>query len=251
MEKTPLIDQPHYIHEVVLLWNTHPQWLAQDIATRMHTKVTKVRAVLQKHIGESVLKERATARCQEKRLQKTQQLTPQILEMFKSPQLLGLEDMARKLRVRYTHVQQIIAAHFTQEEITYREGLSRSKAKETHFSLSPDLMEEIHKQAHYTPDGKGYLLMLKPFWVTGKVGSKHIYVHQVVMMENLQITCIPAGFVVHHVNGDRTDNRIGNLALLTNEAHLKQHQVTQTSSELTLWELKEFMMWKLKQTTVI
>ena len=251
MENTRLINNPHYIAQITQLWNNNPHWLAQDIATAMKTKVTKVREVLKKHIGEQVLKQRATVRSQKKRLEKTQKLTPQIIQMFKSPDLLSLEDIARTLKVRYAHIQEIVQQHFTVDEINYREQLARSKSKKTHFNLSPDILEEMHKQIHYVPDGKGYLLMLKPAWVTGRKDSKHIYVHQVVMMEHLKITEIPLGFVVHHVNGDKTDNRIHNLALLTNEAHLKQHQVTHTSNELTLWELKEFMMWKSKQTTVI
>jgi aspartate carbamoyltransferase regulatory subunit len=251
MEKTLLIEQPQYIKKVMQLWNNKPYWVAQDIAEHLKTKVTKVRKVLQIHAGEQALKKRASARANMKHLVKVEELTPIVMELLTNSQFLPIEVLAKQLSVRPTTVRQIMEANLSPIKIAYRESMVRSKAKKNHFSLSPELMEEIRKLAHYIQDRKGYLLMLKPVWATGRVGSKHIFVHQVVMMEHLKITKIPEGFVVHHVNGDKTDNRIHNLALLTNEAHLKQHQVTQTSNELTLWELKEFMMWKSKQTTVI
>lgn len=34
---------------------------------------------------------------------------------------------------------------------------------------------------------------------------------------------IPDGMVVHHINGDRTDNRIENLEILTCSQHMKKH----------------------------
>jgi hypothetical protein len=36
---------------------------------------------------------------------------------------------------------------------------------------------------------------------------------------------IPSGLHVHHLNGDRADNRIDNLALLNNKAHQYLHKV--------------------------
>jgi len=47
-----------------------------------------------------------------------------------------------------------------------------------------------------------------------------------IMGENCKVMCqaigidkIPSGFVVHHVNGNKKDNSIGNLALMNHKAH--------------------------------
>lgn len=74
-------------------------------------------------------------------------------------------------------------------------------------------------------DGKGYLMILKPDWYTGRKGCKHIYYHHYVWCINMGITEIPKGYVVHHIDLDKTNNDINNLALMTNSAHCKLHQM--------------------------
>lgn len=79
--------------------------------------------------------------------------------------------------------------------------------------------------ARYEPvgDGNGYLQVLKPDWYTGRRGSKYVFQHNVVMCEILGLTEIPAGFVVHHIDEDKTNNNPNNLALMTMGAHAKLH----------------------------
>ena len=72
-------------------------------------------------------------------------------------------------------------------------------------------------------DGKGYIIVLKPDWYTGRKGSSHVFLHSVVLCEALGITEIPAGFVVHHIDLIPTHNTIHNLCLMTIEAHTKFH----------------------------
>jgi hypothetical protein len=73
-------------------------------------------------------------------------------------------------------------------------------------------------------DGRGYQLILKPDWFTGREHSKHIYKHHFVMCQFLGITQIPDGFVVHHIDGDKKNNSIDNLSLMTKSAHSTLHQ---------------------------
>ncbi len=56
------------------------------------------------------------------------------------------------------------------------------------------------------------------------VGNKREYVHRIVMEEHLgrKLTDNEA---VHHINGDRTDNRIENLQLLSRAEHSKLHAI--------------------------
>ena len=74
-------------------------------------------------------------------------------------------------------------------------------------------------------DGKGYLMILKPDWYTGRKGCKHIYYHHYVWCINMGITEIPKGYVIHHIDLDKTNNDIENLALMTVSAHSKLHQM--------------------------
>lgn len=79
-------------------------------------------------------------------------------------------------------------------------------------------------------DGKGYLTIYKPSWYTGRVGSERVFVHTVVMCEHLGLTELPAGFVVHHIDGDKTNNKLNNLSLMTNSAHLRLHALERATT---------------------
>lgn len=74
-------------------------------------------------------------------------------------------------------------------------------------------------------DGKGYMMIVKPDWYTGRAGCKHIFYHHYIMCMYLGLSEIPAGMVVHHIDFDKTNNDIKNLALMTNEAHSKLHSM--------------------------
>lgn len=92
--------------------------------------------------------------------------------------------------------------------------------------------EAHHNFVGVVADGRGYLMVLKPDWYTGRVGSKHVFQHSVVVCEHLEITEIPAGHCVHHCNSNRQDNRFENLVLLTTEEHTAFHQEWRSTREL-------------------
>lgn len=88
----------------------------------------------------------------------------------------------------------------------------KGKTKEQH----PKFKERVK-------DGKGYWMVLKPDWYTGRKGSNHVFEHSVIVCEALSLTEIPKGFIVHHIDGVKTNNSIDNLALMTNSGHGKLH----------------------------
>lgn len=72
-------------------------------------------------------------------------------------------------------------------------------------------------------DGKGYILIMKPDWFTGRKGSKHIFEHHAVYCQANGLTEVPEGMVIHHKNGIKTDNRPENLEMLSNSDHMTLH----------------------------
>ena len=118
----------------------------------------------------------------------------------------------------------------------------RNVAKSKVGALNPmhGLVGDMHhRYIGTTPDGKGYMLVLKPLWYTGRKGSKHIFEHHAVVAEALGLTAIPKGWCVHHCDQVKMNNSFDNLVLLTLSDHSRLHQsvldnATTISKESTL-----------------
>ena len=113
----------------------------------------------------------------------------------------------------------------------------------------------------YPNSKKGYAIILKPEWYTGRKRSKHVYVHHVVVCERLGITKIPAGWVVHHCDGDTYNNDFNNLVLMPSRVHTSLHSYLKTlscnegattiSKESTLkWAEKRCLMYGMSDDIV-
>lgn len=87
-------------------------------------------------------------------------------------------------------------------------------------------------------DNKGYLMVLKPEWYTGRKRSKHVFQHQVVVCLGLGLTEIKRGWCVHHCDENPHNNSFDNLVLLTLHDHQALHAAlkgaTTISKESTL-----------------
>ena len=71
-------------------------------------------------------------------------------------------------------------------------------------------------------DGKRKPRVQKNGYVTLSIGNKRQYVHRMVMEAYLGRP-LANDECVHHINGDRTDNRIENLMLIKKDEHSRFH----------------------------
>jgi len=99
---------------------------------------------------------------------------------------------------------------------------SKSKQGEANPMLGKKL-EQHPRYIGVVSDGKGYLLVVKPEWYTGRKGSHHIFQHHLVVCENEGLTCIPAGYVVHHCDKNPQNNDYDNLLMMRMDEHAKWH----------------------------
>ena len=77
------------------------------------------------------------------------------------------------------------------------------------------------------PHGDGYLLV----YDRDRSGKKHVLEHIRIVEDWLGVK-LPEGAQIHHINGDRSDNRIDNLAIcLTAKAHQEIHRRERAAAE--------------------
>ncbi len=95
-----------------------------------------------------------------------------------------------------------------------------------------------HNYVGIVSDSKGYWMQLKPKWYTGRKHSKHVFVHHIVVCENLGITEVPKGWNVHHCDSNPENNSFDNLVLMLMSDHQRLHNslkgATTISKESTL-----------------
>lgn len=73
-------------------------------------------------------------------------------------------------------------------------------------------------------NGLGYLTIIH--------AGRRQMVHRVVMAQALGLRRLPEKWYVHHIDGDRMNNEIDNLALVTSAGHKSIHAMQQPLSEL-------------------
>lgn len=144
-----------------------------------------------------------------------------------------LKDISIEAGIQYWVLQDILESNFTQEEIDQRKAKLYRKSKMGDNNPMTSRYKEKHPNYKgEVEDGKGYLMRLKPDWYTGRAGCNHVFSHHVIICEALGLTQIPQGFCVHHIDGNKKNNDISNLALMQMGGHTKLHQLQNELSKV-------------------
>lgn len=148
-----------------------------------------------------------------------------VCNLFKNTNMT-IDTICDEVKLKNYIVQEILYSNFTQEEIDKRKSkLYRLSKLEEKNPMYGKYGKQHHNYKGVISDGKGYLMILKPDWYTGRKNSKHVYLHDVIICEQLGLTELPKNYVVHHVDGNKTNNSIDNLCLITLAGHSKLHQM--------------------------
>lgn len=140
---------------------------------------------------------------------------------------LTLEQIAEASELTYKVVWTTVARLYTDEQRLARKVKNYRASKTGDKNPMSGKVRELHPNwiGGEVSDGKGYIMVLKPEWYTGRPGSKYVFKHSVVMCEALGLTEMPKGFIVHHIDFDKTHNHIDNLAMMTSPAHSRLHHL--------------------------
>ncbi len=80
-----------------------------------------------------------------------------------------------------------------------------------------------HHNAVEESRSNGYRTVFKPRWFTGNINDGRIYEHVYVYCKENNMTHIPKGYIIHHIDGNIDNNHIDNLQMLTISEHVKLH----------------------------
>ena len=152
---------------------------------------------------------------------------------------MTLGQIATALGWSYKRVFKYWRANYSAEYRRTRKNVTYSAAQRRMGLMVGKTLDQHHnyKGPYGVSDSKGYLLHVKPDWYTGRKGSKHVFLHSLVVCAHLGITEIPAGWCVHHCDRNPHNNDFDNLVLLTQGDHRRLHAwegATTSSKERTL-----------------
>lgn len=137
-----------------------------------------------------------------------------------------IADIVREVKLEYYVVNNILSEHFSEKFRADRKSKLYRNSKLGDKNPMKSLTDLDHPNfVGMVDDGNGYLMVTKPDWYTGRVGSDHVFAHSVVMAAHLGISEIPKGFVVHHIDGNKHNNDISNLALVSISGHGRWHSM--------------------------
>lgn len=155
---------------------------------------------------------------------------------------LGYQSIADELRTRYANVLYIVNHYVDGERKNMERSLRMSRSKLGNKNPMLGKTGETHPRFKgLIGDGHGY--------VQRRVNGKYQLEHRRVMAQALGLEMLPSWLDVHHIDKDKQNNSLDNLALVTPIGHGKLHH--HGSPRLPLWEQWQSGTLKLPKTTRI
>lgn len=139
---------------------------------------------------------------------------------------LTQKEIALKLGIHWKKVYKFIKENYTPKYRTKRKSRCYRQSKLGDKNPMKGQCGVSHPRfIGEVSDNKGYLMVLKPDWYTGRKRSKYVFSHHIVVCLALKITEIPKGWCVHHCDGNPYNNDFNNLILVTMKDHARIHSL--------------------------
>lgn len=153
-----------------------------------------------------------------------------VMKAYLSEERPTLEVLAERFKTCYQTIQYIVRSGLSPERYKAEKALrySRSKMGEKAFLYGNTGPQHPYWKGDCS-DGKGYL--------TQVFGGERYFTHRLVMAEMVGIhpSELPESLVIHHIDGDKTNNTPDNLALVTASGHKTLHAKRSELQKSPLW----------------
>lgn len=152
-----------------------------------------------------------------------------VISLYLSDTKPTVEETAAQTRTTYHNVGHILKRHLPPEQFKFEKALRYSRSKMGEQNPMTGQSGSLHHNYIGEVETKdGYLQV--------KVNGQYELVHRQMMAEELGLERLPPQFEVHHINEQKQDNRLDNLALVTPTGHRTLHAKWSPSERRPLWE---------------
>ena len=104
----------------------------------------------------------------------------------------------------------------------FKKSCARSKTGELN-PMKGKTREHHHRYVESYINNQGYVWATVPDWYTGSRRNIKAQEHHLVACEKYGITEIPKGYIVHHIDENKTNNHPDNLEMMTISEHMRLH----------------------------
>lgn len=134
-------------------------------------------------------------------------------------------EVAKLFQISAHTAMAILKLHVSPEELARLRGANHSRSK---TGKANPMFGRRHAAERILRNGRAAV------WN----GKGYTYEHRLTATRMLGLPSLPGHLVVHHIDGDKTNNDPDNLAILTQRGHMKLHK--QILGRLYAWEKEKF-----------
>ena len=137
---------------------------------------------------------------------------------------LAVTHLAKKYKRDFYTIKRLLLTVFSEQELKERERRIKSKQKLLNNPMRGKCGLLHHNAKERTICSSGYIEVFAPDWYTGNTDGNKVYEHIVVYCSNNNLTELPPGHVIHHIDLSKDNNTPNNLCMMSIGCHVQFHR---------------------------